>query len=100
MLRIIGQCNAADIKEVAGLALSVEDPAKFDTGSLTKKQKLVFRFLQTAFEKKISITLILTVVKEVLFWGSDAEDRKGYMEVKLNRNAKIADILKFRALWQ
>lgn len=97
MERIVGQCHQADFKGIEHLAVALENPEMLDTSTLSSRQKFAFHFIALTIEKKIPWRL-LSVVREVLFWGNDGN--VSAVEIKFVRdNSRRGEITEFKRLW-
>ncbi len=94
-MRIIGQFHQADLAGIEHLALVVDRPDMLDHSTLSKKQRLAFKFLNKAFKKEIPWALIRNVVKEVLFWGED--DKVEEIEIRFFHKPEAEE---FKRLWR
>ncbi|MBA7629524.1 hypothetical protein ES703_37023 [subsurface metagenome] len=99
MRRIVGQCGQSDFSSIEHLASVLNAPEMLDTSTLTNRQKFACYFIVMTRDKDIPWQLVRSVVREVLFWGEDA-NKITHTEVKLARDrSKLKEVQKFRALW-
>jgi hypothetical protein len=96
--RIIGQCSYTDFASIEHLASVIDNPEQLDGTTLSKSQRLAFRFIYQTQARGISWKLLLEVVQEVLFWGTEEGDIS-HIEVKLKRRANVEKLKEFKRLW-